>query len=437
MNRFTITLAALAMGVSAFAQNAAEPNRIFVTDVIGNSQGYVLDRVSDLNFARVEGEVKAVVEFKELVSLEELKVAVTRTPDCVSYVLAVLPSNVARQFSSPLMAINYVNRTPQSRYYEDFTNASLTGIRLSGDSEYTILTVGYDTYGVADGVSTAEFKTPAPEIEGDPQVTCTVDEVTLDSFTCTFTPNDDVAAYYYVAGEKGTMQQQYEMFGPAFGFSNFTQMLMAWSIQKLEESTYTWTRMSPNTEYEIYVVSLDINGNPAPYQVFDVSTLSLGGSGVAEVAIELGEYTLSDWNGEMKPSQFITYTPNDQASCFRVGVYKADIYDSDTEAIKQELCQDPPMPMAYWFFYETLTTDYQIDPGTEAVAIAAAKNSNGEWGPVNELRFTTPAETPGGRSTIAPAGNGKVVPRMQPKAILNAVKAGYAPEFKPAGIILK
>ena len=48
------------------------------------------------------------------------------------------------------------------------------------------------------------------------------------------------------------------------------------------------------------------------------------------------------------------------------------------------------MPTPGWFQYEELTTDYQIDPGTKCVVIAAAKNINGEWGPVTEIFFTTP-----------------------------------------------
>ncbi|MBQ6938438.1 MAG: hypothetical protein IJN35_01175, partial [Muribaculaceae bacterium] len=67
-------------------------------------------------------------------------------------------------------------------------------------------------------------------------------------------------------------------------------------------------------------------------------------------------------------------------------------YDTDPEAIKAELCSEPPMPMSNWFFYEEITTDYQIDPNTEVVVIAAAKNVKDEWGPVTEVRFTTPAE---------------------------------------------
>lgn len=99
---------------------------------------------------------------------------------------------------------------------------------------------------------------------------------------------------------------------------------------------------------------------------------------------------MNDWYGEMLPSQFLTFTPNDQTSAYRFGVYLAENYNADVEGYQEDLYTEPSMPTPGWFQYETLTTDYQIDPGTSCVAIAAAKNSNDEWGPVTELFFTTP-----------------------------------------------
>lgn len=178
--------------------------------------------------------------------------------------------------------------------------------------------------------------------------------------------------------EKGTMQAQYEQFGPMFGFTNFNEMIMAWGLARQGEQVVTWSDMAPNQEYEVFYVATDFEGVACDYQVIETSTLSLGGEGVASVDITLGEYTYTVWEDEMKPSQFMTFTPNDQASCYRFGVYKAAQYDENPEAIKADLCSDPWMPTSYWFFYEPFTTDYQIDPNEDVVAIAAAKNSLGE-----------------------------------------------------------
>ena len=66
------------------------------------------------------------------------------------------------------------------------------------------------------------------------------------------------------------------------------------------------------------------------------------------------------------------------------------------------------MPTDGWFQYETLTTDYQIDPNTDCVAIAAARNINGEWGPITELYFTTPNEVPS--KSVTPSNRPKTEP---------------------------
>ena len=127
-------------------------------------------------------------------------------------------------------------------------------------------------------------------------------------------------------------------------------------------------------------------------------------------------------------STTVTFTPNDQSSAYRFSVYTAENYDADPEAIKAELCSEPPMPMSNWFFYEEITTDYQINPNTEAVIIAAAKNVNNEWGPVTEVRFTTPAEA---APAAAPA---KAVRLGAPKAVK---QAGVVPAIKNTQIKLK
>ncbi|MDE6669601.1 MAG: hypothetical protein K2K26_07950 [Muribaculaceae bacterium] len=391
MKRFPILLASLLTAAAPVLAQTEEtvPNRILVTNELGSYTGYVLDRVNDIRFGYVEGEVAAKIDLDGF-DLDVLDLSITRTEACEGFKITVIPGVIASQLTSDLQAIAYINRYTSDIYYQDFSGAQLTGIELNPDTEYAVMTVGIDRYGCECDVDKVFFHTDAPEIVGNPHVEAVIDETTLTSFTMTFTPNEDVTAYYCVAGEKGTLQSQYEMFAPMFGFTNFSQMIQQWGLEETAQATKTWTGMPPNTEYEVFVAMLDVNGNFAPYEVYEVSTTALGGPGEATVSITLGDYMLTEWWGEMKPSQFITFTPNDQASCFRVGVYRTEIYEESKEDILAELCSDPWMPTANWFFFETLTTDFQIDPQTSCVALAAAKNVNGEWGSVSELFFTTP-----------------------------------------------
>lgn len=430
MKKIAIFMASLMLGVSAYAQTSSEPNRLFVNDNGGGKKGYVIERLTDLSFARVEGEVKAEVEIHEVTS-ENLTVSITRTPECKAFKLEVLPRTIAGMLSNDAAMINYMNtQAKPGTFYEDFKRGTLSGVELIPGGEYTLVTVGIDEYGCEVGVCRENFNAPAIPVEGNPQVNSTLKEATLYSFTIEFTPNSDVSSYYTVAGEKGTMQAQYEQFGPMFGFTNFNDMIMSWGIAKNGVTTNTWDNMAPNTDYEVFIVALDKYGNPAPYQVFDVSTLAMGGKGEAKVDIKLGDYKLADWGGEMKPSQYITFTPNDQASCYRYNVYMEDIYDQNTDVIKEDLCSDPPMPTAYWFFYEAMTTDFQINPGSKCVAVGAAKNADGEWGEITELRFTTPA------TASAPANvSNVIVPRMSERKRTSVFTPGKAPELRATGTI--
>lgn len=433
-------IACLAFAIPVSAQQKAEtPNRMLIHNAAGYS-GHVIDRVDSLTFAHVAGDVKAEIEILEA-TCDSLKLSVTRTESCKGFKINVVPATIAGQITNDQQIIAYLNSIKSPTYYEDFTEGILSGIQLNADSKYVVYTVGIDLYGIEDGVCKAEFSTPASEIIGNPEVTVEILERTLKTFKIAVSPNEHVDKYYCVAGEKGTMQQQYEQFGPMFGFTNFSQMIKMWGTERSGIDEVEWTDMAPNTLHEIFIVCSDENGNLAPYQVFEVSTLELGGPGKASVAITLGEYKLTDWGSgeepEMKPSQFIKFTPNDQTSCYRMGVYKASIYDTvDKETLWSELRSDPPMPTAYWFFYEEMETDFQIDPAVEAVAIAAAKNINGEWGDVTELRFTTPAEA-GEADKAGYVSSATIIPRLKALERKNKIGGGTVPHFRKVGLTLQ
>jgi hypothetical protein len=446
MKKIALLFASLLTAAAGFAQTEpaedAVPNRILVTNTAGNYTGFVIDYLDQISFARVDGDVLAKVEINE-VYLDSVKMSVTRTPECMYYKLAVVPTLTANQITNDVAAIRYVNSLPSDMVpvlFEDFTSGVLSGIKLNPESDYTIYTIGVDNYGVESGVFRADFTTPAPEITGNPHVDVECVGATLDSFTMKFTPNNDVQFYYILAGETGTMQKQYEMFAPMFGFSNFSDMIKGWGIAYTGQQEYTWTDMAPNTEYEVFVAMTDVNGYFAPYETFKVSTVALGGHGEALVEIELGDYFLGEWdNEEMIPTQEVIFYPNEESSCYRYALYTATDYDAYPDAIKDQLCSDPPMPMVYWFFYDPMMAEFQIPTSSEFVAIAAAKNVDGKWGAVTELRFTTPDECEG---YVSPAAKAKsalkaIAPRKAPKA-QSGVTRGVLPQLpQPLKVELK
>ncbi len=427
MKKFSIFLASLLTGVAAIAQTqpVENPNRLIMTDAAQATKAYVLDRVSELSFARVDGDVKADVQVLSATT-QGITLSVTRSEACMSFKIAVLPFSTALLLSDPAVAVNYINSNCQyGTYSEDFAKGTLSGMELTPGGEYSVMTIGIDEYGCEDGVCRADFTIPSVPVTGDPKVECVQKDRQYTSFSVECTPNADVSKYYCVAAEKGELLKQYAQFGPGMGFSCVADMIRSWGMERQGTQVIEWKDMAPNTDYEMFVLALDTKGNPAPYQVFECSTLDMGGAGEAKVTITPGEYVLANWNDQMLPSQFFTFTPNDQASCFRFAVYPKEQYEEYRDEIRSQLCSDPDMPVVYWFFYFETKTDFQIDPGSTVVALGAAKNINGEWGPITELEYTTAAQVDAAASKTA--ATSRPVPQRR------AFRPGYVPSFGMGG----
>lgn len=429
------------LGFVGFAQT--NPNRILVHEVGSGYKGFLAERVDSITFVQLEGEVSAAVEFLGYAKGEDsdtIMMAVTRTEKCVGFSLAVLPTVMIKRYNDEQL-ISVVLRDNNDVYYQDFTNAALTGLKLEASTDYTIVTVGMDTYGIACGVKKAEFTTPATPLLGNPFVELALVDVGLTEFSVEYKPNEDVMEYYALAMEKGQLEVQFEMFAPMFGYKNLGEMVKAFGqIPRYTTDTVIWRDMKPGTEYTVYVQALDKAGTYAELNQIDLTTTVLGGPGAATVSIELTDYVLSDWWGEMLPSQYILFVPNDQAACYRFGVFTAAEYDADPEGCKAGVCSEPPMPnMANWFFYEPLETDFQINPNTACVALAAAKNTNGEWGEITELRFTTPDQVDGASDSSNKRHSLRVQTRRS-ASVADAFTPGKAPQIRPLsakrGIVL-
>lgn len=303
-------------------------------------------------------------------------------------------------------------------YTEDFTNGEVTGMSLEYATEYAVVTVGIDSYGVDCDVRAAYFTTEAAPIVGDPKVNVTLTGSDYTELDLKFEPNDDVQSYWFVIGEKGSLAQQYEQFAGMFGYTNIGQMVQSWGIETVGNSTYKYTDLAPNTEYELYVQATDVKGNMPPVQIFDFKTKTKGGSGAASVEILVGNYYLSDWDGEMKGTQPVTFTPNSETWAYRCNLYSKTVFDAQRDDILASLPSEPPMPMVGWFQYDNFTNEYQVDPNTAYVAVAVAKNADGKWGVPTIQEFTTPM-TPAS-APAATVSNTSMMSRLMPAKACNS-----------------
>lgn len=417
-------LLALIMCLGLALQAQENPNRMIVQPKGTNAQGFLIERIDSIYFAEVKGRVAADVTFKEFKTGEAdtVVVSVAKTPDCRSFRINCIPSVTAAMLKDDATAADYFDRMGGNFYHEDFTNGEMTGFpqRFKADTKYTVITMGYDQYGIACSVSKAEFTTPKPQLVGNPTVTWTIDKVGQKSFTATFTPNDDCKSFGTCLFEAGTAEQQFEQFGPMFGFANMGDMIMQFSqVAHTGVYTHEWTNLAPGTDYEVYVQPLDKNGNYGDMVIMPVTTAKMGGEGLATVEITIGEFGQRD----DKYFQNVTYTPNDQASVHHDMIIEKQAFNRaewGEEGVLKYLKTDNSMD-PYWDQYGVDNATWNADPSTEYIAFSLAKNANGEWGTLARKDFTTPASP----SSVA-AKASKVGKRLQ-NGGMSAQQAGVSP----------
>lgn len=419
------------------------PNCLTIHNSNGVLERFDIDYLDSLTFNNIEGRVAADINIIEHDNTS-VKFDITRTASCEGFKLMLMDYNSIISLGTNDL-IYYLENNAGDTYYQDFEGVEIKDLDLLPNTEYAVVTVGIDKYGLLCDVAKARFATAADNLVGNPKVTVEVTQNELNAgkkcdFTLSFTPNSETSKYSIFVAEAGVTEYQYVMFRYMEGWENMGDMVEGWGLEFNKKDSYQFTNETPGTLYEVYIQASDVNGVRAPYEVFTFRTQGLGGEGTASVDIKLGEYVMAEWinqetfEWELMPSQFFTFTPNDQTNAYRFDVMLEETYLSDIDGHQEELCSDPFMPTDGWFQYETLTTDYQINPGLKCVAIAAAKNSLGEWGPVTELYFTTPDNVPGedddttvelkvDKNTIL--ANGKDVATFTVKVNGKTLESGY------------
>lgn len=209
----------------------------------------------------------------------------------------------------------------------------------------------------------------------DPAVNVSLDDVTARTVTATFTPIATCATYHFMIGTESEMEQYTAMFGMPL-----EDLVVSWGIEKNETYTHTWTEQIPNTEYTIYVIAKDADGNVLGLEKTKVSTSQLGGTGVS--VIDMQVEVLSD------TSVFVTAAPNEETAEYHYILIEKNLYDViGVDSTLQILYQDP------YTLYEVDEHEWSgLNSGTEFLAVAQGKNANGEWGEVTTVEFKTTGE---------------------------------------------
>ena len=120
----------------------------------------------------------------------------------------------------------------------------------------------------------------------DPQVTITVDQVLETEVTATFTPNEDCASYAYTIATEAEIQEWMAMAG-----LELPEYLWTYGIPGSDVISNTFNDLTPDTEYVIYAVPADPDGNLGEVVQEPVTTTSGGGTDI------MPDFTATDING--------------------------------------------------------------------------------------------------------------------------------------------
>lgn len=396
---FTIVFALLALVGNA----QTNPNRVLVRDVNGAMTGYLAERIDSIFFGKVEGKVVAEITFDSFTKTDEgaeIQCKVKNSPACKGFKLACVATNVAKNMTTEAQKANYIDKYGTPVMYDDFSNGAKVTIpsadqKFVDDSEYTLMTLGFDEYGIGCGVSEVTFKTPKAALAGKPTVTAEVSEVTTTSFKITVTPNEDCYGYYACAFDvaSGGILGTFNTMGSFFGFANVGDMIKGWGqIEHSGVETIEWKNQEPGSEYEVAIVPVDMNGNLGDYIIVKVKTVGAGGDGAALVSTEVPAEEFYKYTAEDQTIQYVQrviFTPNDQTNIYRDGLVEADEYDKDPEFYNNIV-----------LFPEQTTIDtnhtgvdsflWNVKASTRYYAISVGQNNKGEWGEICKFEFTTP-----------------------------------------------
>ena len=210
-------------------------------------------------------------------------------------------------------------------------------------------------------------------------VDITVDNVTTTTITASFTPNEDCGSYFILLDTEESMQQWMMVFGVTM-----EQLIEEWSIEKKTKSSHTWKEIIPNTEYTIYVLPRDKEGNNQEIIRKIVKTEVLGDEGLSVIDVKVEVKTTT--------SVFVTATPNASTAEYHyILIEKAFSELIGVDSTMKYLYQDP------YALYEIDEWEWiDLVPNTEYYAIAQGKNAAGEWGEITTVEFiTTPGADPG------------------------------------------
>ncbi len=174
----------------------------------------------------------------------------------------------------------------QYMYFE--TDEDMQGLEPS--TEYMVIAMAFNQNGEATTLYKETFTTTYYGGEGVAEVAMTATNPTATSFDIAFVPNDQTNYYYYLIADAA--------FYASEGLETEADVV-AWaqvnSQKNYGELSGTVGDLMMGTEYICYAIPFNANNELGTVAQTTITTLSLGGTGVAEVEIEVANVTATDF----------------------------------------------------------------------------------------------------------------------------------------------
>ena len=272
-------------------------------------------------------------------SAKSITATFTPNADCAEYYFLISTETVDAEY----IKTNGVKQT------EAFTT---TFEGLTSNTTYVIYALPVDADGFYGEVKTITVTTKALV----PQVEITKGEVLTYSISASFAPNADCAEYYFLISTE-TVDAEY---------------IMANGELKSESYAHTWENLMSNTNYTIYALPIDIEGNAGAVNTLVVKTKVEAGVSEVDIDVEkLNETTVT-----------ITATPNENTILYHyIIVTKAEADAMGEDALMQKLIENENYLTAADVY--TMT----VESNVAYYVVAQGKNRDGEWGEVTKYEF--------------------------------------------------
>ena len=183
--------------------------------------------------------------------------------------------------------IAYFNGTEYQKYYYEL-DEEMPG--LDPSTEYLVYAMAFNADGVASELYEVSFTTTYYGGFGLAEIAMTATNPTANSFDISFVPNDQTNYYYYLIADQS--------FYTDLGLET-TADIAAWA-QANQQKNYgelegTVGDLVMGTEYICYAIPFNANNELGTVAQTTITTLTLGGTGVAEVEIEVANVAETDF----------------------------------------------------------------------------------------------------------------------------------------------